>query len=107
MDSGWVRPRKHVLDGGARWRHLANTTERSASHLGQGGAAEGEEVHPLNVAGEATDLDELLELVRRQRQAVPPGLNRGDGSQHLRTELHRRAKHTQYTHDATPGPDLV
>jgi len=24
-----VGPRKHVLDGGAHWRHLANTTEPS------------------------------------------------------------------------------
>jgi len=25
----WVGPRKHVLDGGTHWRHLANTIEPS------------------------------------------------------------------------------
>jgi len=24
----WVSPKKHVLDGGAHWRHLANTIEQ-------------------------------------------------------------------------------
>jgi len=25
----WVGPRKHVLDGGAHWRHMVNTIEPS------------------------------------------------------------------------------
>jgi len=58
------------------------------THFGQRRASEREEVHPLDVATEATDLHQLLKLVVRQSQTVPLCLNRSDWSQHFRTQLY-------------------
>ena len=67
---------------------VKQTKAEKTTNFGQRRASESEEMHPLDVALETTDLYHLLELVVRQRQTVPLGLNRSNRSQHLRTELY-------------------
>ena len=50
-------------------------------------------MYPLDVAGEATDLEQLSESVRIQSQAVPLALDGRHRSQNLRTQLQPQTHH--------------